>query len=96
MKRKVTALSIDCGGIRGIIPAVILNYLEEGLQRRAGDNDKGVYLLAGMIAGTSADGILACSYLLTDSKPAREAVGFYAAGTAHPSINEYLLSNNEA
>jgi patatin-like phospholipase/acyl hydrolase len=34
MKRKVTLLSIDGEGIRGIIPAVILNYIEEA----AGDN----------------------------------------------------------
>jgi hypothetical protein len=38
MKRKVTVLSIDGGGIRGVIPAVILNCIEEGLQRRAGDD----------------------------------------------------------
>jgi patatin-like phospholipase/acyl hydrolase len=33
--KQVTILSIDGGGIRGIIPAVILNYIEEGYSKRA-------------------------------------------------------------
>jgi patatin-like phospholipase/acyl hydrolase len=31
---KVRILSIDGGGIRGIIPAVILHHIEKGLQMR--------------------------------------------------------------
>jgi patatin-like phospholipase/acyl hydrolase len=78
MKRKVTVLSIDGGGIRGIIPAVILNYIEEGLQRKAGDNKVFLSDYFDMIAGTSTGGILACFYLLPESLPAKDAIGFYA------------------
>ncbi|MDR3246356.1 MAG: patatin-like phospholipase family protein, partial [Prevotellaceae bacterium] len=76
MKRKVTILSIDGGGIRGIIPAVILNYIEEGLQRKTGDNKVVLSDYFDMIAGTSTGGILACFYLLPDNLPARDAIGF--------------------
>ena len=37
MNSKTRILSIDGGGIRGIIPAVILNYIEKGLQRQSGN-----------------------------------------------------------
>jgi hypothetical protein len=80
MRRKVTKLSIDGGGIRGIIPAVKLNYIEEGLQRKTGDNypslvgtKQSKVVLSDyfdMIAGTSAGGILTCFYLLPESLPA--------------------------
>jgi patatin-like phospholipase/acyl hydrolase len=74
MKRKVTVLSIDGGGIRGIIPAVILNYIEEGLQRRAGDNTVFLSDYFDMIAGTSTGGILACFYLLPEAQAARRRI----------------------
>jgi patatin-like phospholipase/acyl hydrolase len=93
MKRKVTILSIDGGVIRGILPAVILNYIEEGLQRKTDDNYPSLVGVArneakqskvflsdyfDMIAGTSTGGILACFYLLPESLPAKDAIGFYA------------------
>jgi patatin-like phospholipase/acyl hydrolase len=78
MKRKVTILSIDGGGIRGIIPAVILSYIEEGLQRKAGNRKVFLSDYFDMVAGTSTGGILACFYLLPEAKPAKEAVEFYA------------------
>jgi hypothetical protein len=78
MKRKVTILSIDGGGIRGIIPAVNLNYIEEGLQRKTGDNKVFLSDYCDMIAGTSTGGILACFYLLPENLPVKEAIWFYA------------------
>ena len=54
--KKIRILSIDGGGIRGIIPGVILNYLEKRLQIL--DNSKlkiGDYF--DFIAGTSTGGI---------------------------------------
>jgi len=50
----VNILSIDGGGIRGIIPAVVLAAIEERTGRRIAD-------LFDVIAGTSTGGILACS-----------------------------------
>lgn len=45
-------LSIDGGGIRGVIPALVIAYLEQRTQRRVAD-------LFDLVAGTSTGGILA-------------------------------------
>ncbi|MBU2498329.1 MAG: patatin-like phospholipase family protein [Proteobacteria bacterium] len=47
-------LSIDGGGIRGIIPALILDWIERRTQKRISE-------LFHMVAGTSTGGILACA-----------------------------------
>jgi len=66
-------LSIDGGGIRGLIPATILIELEKLIQTRRGDNmHLGDYF--DFIAGTSTGGILTCLYLtpaINDPKRAR-------------------------
>ena len=64
MNKKVRILSIDGGGIRGIIPAVILNYIEKGLQRQSGNPNATLADYFDLVAGTSTGGILACFYLL--------------------------------
>jgi patatin-like phospholipase/acyl hydrolase len=48
----IKVLSIDGGGIRGIIPAVILDELQKRL-------DKDLYTFFDLIAGTSTGGIIA-------------------------------------
>lgn len=76
-------LSIDGGGIRGIIPGQILVTLEEKLQQRAGKDARlGNYF--DFIAGTSTGGILTCLYLCPASDDpvkarfsAQEAVNLY-------------------
>ncbi len=61
--KKIRILSLDGGGIRGIIPGVILSYLEKKLQIKDNSNLKiGDYF--DFIAGTSTGGILACAYLV--------------------------------
>ncbi|MCC5634062.1 patatin-like phospholipase family protein [Nostoc sphaeroides CHAB 2801] len=60
MSYKVKVLSIDGGGIRGIIPAIVLNEIEKITQ-------KPIYQLFDLIAGTSTGGILALG--LTSSDP---------------------------
>ena len=76
--KKIRILSLDGGGIRGIIPGVILNYLEKKLQTLDKSNLKiGDYF--DFIAGTSTGGILACTYLLPSH-----------TGTAKHSANEAL------
>ncbi|MEO8765314.1 MAG: patatin-like phospholipase family protein [Ginsengibacter sp.] len=60
--KKIKILSIDGGGIRGIIPGVILTYLEKQLQAISQTDLKlGDYF--DFIAGTSTGGILSCLYL---------------------------------
>lgn len=63
MKKKIRILSIDGGGIRGIIPGTILGYIEKRLQQR--DNSKlKIADYFDFVAGTSTGGILACAYLM--------------------------------
>lgn len=66
MKKKKIVLSIDGGGIRGIIPGQILTHIELLLKEI---HDDPTYRLADhfdLIAGTSTGGILACAYLIGD------------------------------
>lgn len=63
-------LSIDGGGIRGIIPALVLAEIEA---RTA----KPIASLFDLIAGTSTGGILACALTVPDARPATELVDLY-------------------
>jgi len=81
MNRKVNILSIDGGGIRGIIPAVILNHIEQGLQKRTGNPDATLADYFDLVAGTSAGGILACYYLLPPV-PGQNCLSRYFASDA--------------
>ena len=63
-------LAIDGGGIRGLIPALVLTELE----RRAG---RRTFELFDLIAGTSTGGILACALCAPDPLPASEIVKLY-------------------
>lgn len=61
--KKYKILSIDGGGIRGILPAMILQEMENRLRQRTGNADARIADYFDMIAGTSAGGMLACSML---------------------------------
>ncbi len=63
-------LSIDGGGIRGLIPALVLTELERRSGRR-------VFELFDLIAGTSTGGILACALCAPQPLPAAELVALY-------------------
>ncbi len=63
-------LSIDGGGIRGIIPAMVLCEIERRTGRRIAE-------LFDLIAGTSTGGILACALARPDALTAEELVGLY-------------------
>ena len=65
-RSKVRILSIDGGGIRGIIPARIVVHIEEEIQRITGNERAKIGEYFDMIAGTSTGGILACLYLTPD------------------------------
>ncbi|CAI8588846.1 unnamed protein product [Vicia faba] len=77
----ITVLSIDGGGVRGIIPGVILAYLESQLQEIDGANAR-LADYFDVIAGTSTGGLITA--MLTAPNPnnrplfaAREIVPFY-------------------
>ena len=82
MNKKIRILSLDGGGIRGIISCVILKYVEEQLQELDNPNAKlGDYF--DLISGSSTGGILAAILLFPDnSKKAKfsvqEALNLYA------------------
>jgi patatin-like phospholipase/acyl hydrolase len=63
-------LAIDGGGIRGIIPALVLSEVE----RRTG---RQIFELFDLIAGTSTGGILACALCAPDPLPAQQLVAIY-------------------
>ena len=63
-------LAIDGGGIRGLIPALVLTELERRAGRRA-------YEMFDLIAGTSTGGILACALCAPDPLPASDLVQLY-------------------
>jgi patatin-like phospholipase/acyl hydrolase len=63
MKNRFRILSIDGGGVRGMIPAMIVAELEKRIRIRTGKADCYISDCFDLIAGTSAGGILACFYL---------------------------------
>ncbi|KAF7851524.1 hypothetical protein BT93_L3744 [Corymbia citriodora subsp. variegata] len=63
----VTILSIDGGGIRGIIPGVILGFLESELQKLDGDDTR-IADYFDVIAGTSTGGLIAAMLAVPDKK----------------------------
>lgn len=63
MSRMIRILSIDGGGIRGIIPAKILVRLEELLQLYSGNQEAHISDYFDLIAGTSTGSILTSLYL---------------------------------
>jgi uncharacterized protein len=67
---RVKILSIDGGGIRGIIPALVLAEIERRTERPAAASFD-------LIAGTSTGGILACALAKPDALPAAELVALY-------------------
>lgn len=61
--KKVRILSLDGGGIRGIIPATVLEYIENKFIEKTGNPNARLADLFDFIIGTSTGGILTCFYL---------------------------------
>ena len=75
-------LSIDGGGIRGILPGQILVSLEEKLKNKSGDPNSRIGDYFDLVAGTSTGAILSAAYVCPDANgrpkfSAQEAVDFY-------------------
>jgi patatin-like phospholipase/acyl hydrolase len=62
VKKKVTVLSIDGGGIRGLIPAAFLAALEAKIQELEPDPNARLADYFDLIVGTSTGGLLALLY----------------------------------
>lgn len=79
---KIRILSLDGGGIRGILPGTIITYLEDELKRKSQDPEKTISDYFDFFAGTSTGGILSLLYLMPDKKgkskySAKEALDIY-------------------
>lgn len=65
---KIRILSLDGGGIRGIIPATVLSYIEDKLKEKSGNPGASISEYFDFVAGTSSGGILTLLYLCPDDK----------------------------
>jgi len=91
---KVRILSIDGGGIRGIIPGVILAALEAELAKQSGNPDAKLVDYFDFVAGTSTGGILTCLYLTPDD--VSKAIGSRRPKfSAKDAVNLYLENGDE-
>lgn len=80
--KKIRILSIDGGGIRGILPGMILTYMEQRIRERTKDKNAVIGQYFDFIAGTSTGGILSLLFLCPDLNGkykfnAQEAVEIY-------------------
>ncbi|KAK3123672.1 hypothetical protein QOZ80_8AG0634420 [Eleusine coracana subsp. coracana] len=82
----VTVLSIDGGGVRGIIPGTILAFLEEKLQELDGE-DVRIADYFDVIAGTSTGGLVTA--MLTAPDPKKKDRPLFAA----KDINDFYLKH---
>ncbi len=83
-------LSIDGGGIRGILSGQLLVALEKKIQQRSGNPSARIADYFDMIAGNSTGGILACLYLFPDKNiPPRPLF------SAEDAVNLYLQHGQE-
>lgn len=97
--KAIRVLAIDGGGIRGIIPAMILTRVEQLLRYYSGNENAHISDYFDLIAGTSTGGILTSLYLCPDFKgstrskySANEVLDLYE--TDGPHIFKKTLWNN--
>jgi patatin-like phospholipase/acyl hydrolase len=83
--RKIKILSIDGGGIRGVVPGVILMHIEKIIQQKTGNPSAKLADYFDFFSGTSTGGILVGIYLCPDSKDTSKA-----RFTAEQAVELYL------
>ncbi|KAJ7299197.1 hypothetical protein O6H91_03G011700 [Diphasiastrum complanatum] len=85
---KICVLTIDGGGMRGIIPARVLSYLEQSLQRQSGNPAARIADFFDVAAGTSIGGVLISMLFADDGKdrPLCTAADTYSFTTKKGSI----------
>ncbi len=83
MKKKIRILSLDGGGMRGIIPATVLEYIEKKLQSISNNPNARLADYFDLMAGTSTGGILTCFYLMPNPNQAPDQpISKFEASTA--------------
>ncbi len=83
-------LSIDGGGMRGILSGQLLVALEKKIQQKSGNSSARIADYFDMIAGNSTGGILTCFYLCPDENfPSRPLF------SAEEALNLYLQHGQE-
>ncbi|MBT34549.1 MAG: patatin [Thalassobius sp.] len=87
-KKKVRILSIDGGGIRGVIPAVVLEYVEKKIAEITENPNARIADYFDLIAGTSTGGILTCIYLTPNPDKNEDAPN--AKYSATRALNFYV------
>lgn len=92
MPQKVRILCLDGGGIRGLIPAVILSYIEEGIRKKTGNENAVLADYFDMIGGTSTGGILTCLYLVPPRDGDKSRTTRYFAHEAVKMYKEHAES----
>jgi uncharacterized protein len=85
MAELLRILSIDGGGIRGILPGQVLVALEQKLKDKTGDPDARIAQYFDFFAGTSTGGILTCLYLCPDENNSQRPLF-----SAEEALNLYL------
>lgn len=75
IKKDVWVLSIDGGGIRGIIPSFVLESLEDTLLKKNGEGNIASYF--DLITGTSTGGLIALAIAKKNPLSAREITDLY-------------------
>lgn len=81
----IKVLSIDGGGIRGIIPALLLSAIEEKKQ-------KPIYELFDFFAGTSTGGILSLLLTKPDPIPANQLIDLYNGDGANKIFKKNFMT----
>lgn len=80
--KKIRILSLDGGGIRGILPGTILTYIEQRLREETGNTNASIGQYFDFLAGTSTGGILSLIYACPDENgnykfTAKQALDLY-------------------
>ena len=85
MRPKIRILSIDGGGIRGVVPGVVLMQIEKMIQQKTGDPTAKLADYFDFFSGTSTGGILVGIYLCPDTQEPSKA-----RFTAEQAVELYL------
>ena len=91
--KKIRILSIDGGGMRGIIPGTVLVYLENQLIKQTGNPNSRIADYFDLVVGTSTGGILSSFYLTPN--PLSDPLEPSARFSAQEALSFYVEKGNQ-